>query len=98
MTMSDDISPSATVVATSDHVSSDLAGEEIILDLKDDTYYGLNEVGADIWTLLDAPRRVTDICSELQEHYDVEREVLENDVVDLLSEMHERGLIRVKEG
>jgi hypothetical protein len=96
--MSDDISPSATVVATSDHVSSELDGEEIILDLEDGTYYGLNEVGADVWALLDAPRRVTDICGELEEDYDVERDVLETDVLDLLSEMHERGLIRVEEG
>lgn len=96
--MSDDISPSATVVATSDHVSSELDGEEIILDLEDGTYYGLNEVGADIWALLDAPRRVADICGELHGAYDVEREVLERDIVDLLSEMHERGLIRVEEG
>lgn len=98
MAMSEDISLSTIVVATTDHVSSELAGEEIILDLDDGTYYGLNEVGADVWALLDSPCRVTDICGDLYEHYDVEREVLERDVVELLSEMYERGLIRVEEG
>jgi hypothetical protein len=95
--MADDISLSTTVVATSDYVSSELEGEKIILDLESGTYYGLNEVGADVWALLDAPRRVTEICGELHEHYDVEREALETDVVDLLSEMREHGLIRVEE-
>jgi hypothetical protein len=93
--MSDNVSPSTTVAATSGHISSDLAGEEIILDLAEGTYYGLNEVGADIWALLSSPRRVSDICAKLEEEYDVERDVLERDVVDLLSEMHERGLVRV---
>lgn len=95
--MSDNISPSATVVAAPDHVSSELAGEEIILDLEDGTYYGLNEVGADVWALLDDPCRVSGICEELHEKYDVGQQVLENDVVDLLSKMHERGLIRVED-
>jgi len=93
--MPDAVSPSSTVVAASDHVSSDLADEEIILDLEGGTYYGLNEVGAQVWALVSTPRPVAEICTELERRYDVEREVLERDVVDLLSEMQEHGLVRV---
>ncbi len=93
--MSTPISPSSTVVAVSDHVSSDLAGEEIILDLNDQTYYGLNEVGADVWDLISSPHRVTEICDELENKYAVDPEVLEQDVLDLLTDLHEHGLIQV---
>ena len=93
--MSDPVTPSSTVVAAPDHVSSGLAGEEIILDLEGDTYYGLNEVGAEVWRLVSSPRSVAGVCTELERAYDVERDVLERDVVALLTEMKEHGLIRV---
>lgn len=93
--MSNPVSSSSTVVASSEHASSNLAGEEVILDLSDGTYYGLNQVGTDIWKLLSSPRQVEEICTELNAEYDVEREVLKRDVIHLLEEMHEEGLIRI---
>jgi hypothetical protein len=93
--MPDAVSSSDTVVATSGHISSEIAGEEVILDLEDGTYYGLNEVGADVWNLASSPHRVDDICAVLTDEYDVERKVLKRDVVDLLADMRKHGLIRV---
>lgn len=85
------------VCATSDHVSSDLAGEEVILNLANGTYYGLNEVGSQIWTLVQTPQSVNEICTELQETYDVDPDVLDQDVRALLAELHEAELIEVVE-
>lgn len=93
--MPDSVCLSSAVVATSDHVSSDLAEEEIILDLEEGAYYGLNEVRADIWALASSPRRVDEICAASTNEYEVAPDVLGRDVVDLLSDTHEHGLTHV---
>lgn len=76
-------------------MSSTVDNEEVILDLSNGTYYGLNEVGAEVWAMISSPRPIPEICSALEEKYDVERDVLEEDVLDLLADMHEHDLIRV---
>lgn len=91
------ISPDTTVVATSEQVSSDLAGESVILNLKTGMYFGLNEVGASIWNLLQQPRSVKDICTQILEEYEVESEQCERDVLTLLNELVESELIEIKD-
>lgn len=91
----DSLTLSSTVVATSDAMSSALAGEEVILNLVDGTYYGLNETGSDLWRRLETPCRVDDLCADLADQYDVDEDALARDVLDLLTEMQERGLVRV---
>ncbi|PEN08856.1 PqqD family protein [Longimonas halophila] len=86
-----------TLVRASDtHVSSDLAGEEVILNLSNGVYYGLNPVGSQIWALIQTPQPVADLCAALQDTYpDVDPEVLGRDVRALLIELHEAELLTV---
>lgn len=84
------------VQATDTHVSSDLAGEEVILNLSNGVYYGLNPVGSQIWTLIQTPQSVADLCAALQDTYsDVDPDVLARDVSALLVELHEAELLAV---
>ena len=89
--------PTTQVKASTDQVSCDLAGEAAILDLKNGIYYGLDPVGARIWELIQAPREVQEITSLLLDEYDVEAAQCQNDVVALLGQLLERGLIEVCE-
>lgn len=68
------VSNCSRVVATKEQVSSVLAGEAVILDLKSGVYYGLNDVGARIWNLLQEPRKVDEIRDTLLAEYSVEPE------------------------
>jgi len=92
------ISTSSIVVAGKDQVSSDLAGETVLLSMQSAMYYGLDEVGTRIWELVREPVRVSDICDTIEREYDVERERCEADVVGLLSELAAKGLIEVTDG
>jgi hypothetical protein len=91
------LSASLAVVVTSDQVSSDLAGEAIILSLSSGVYYGLNEVGASIWNLIQRPRTIREIHEALLQDYDVEASQCEQDILTLLTELLEVGLIEVKD-
>jgi Coenzyme PQQ synthesis protein D (PqqD) len=91
------VSLSSTVVATSDQVSSDLAGEVVILGLSSGVYYGLNEVGASIWNLIQQSRTIQEIQDALLQEYDVEASQLKLDIFSLLSELSAVGLIEIKD-
>ena len=90
------VSGSSTVVAAKDQVSSDLGGEVAILDLKAGVYYGLDAVGARIWSLIQEPRTVNEIRDRLLEEYEVEPERCERDLLVLLQRLADERLIEVE--
>lgn len=71
----------------------ELNGEAILLDLQKGHYYGLNEVGCDLWELLTADPNVAKACAQLQAIYQVEPSQLEQDIAQLLADLHTAGLI-----
>jgi hypothetical protein len=91
----DMLSNTSIVVASPDQVSSDLAGEIVMLNLKNGTYYGLDEVGARIWSLIQEPQPVAAIRDTILGEYDVEPERCEHDLLALLGELEGAGLIEV---
>jgi uncharacterized NAD(P)/FAD-binding protein YdhS len=90
------ISLQSTVVASREQVSSDLAGEAVILDLKRGVYHGLDPTGARIWKeIQQRPRAVSDIRNVILREYDVEADRCERDVLALLQELVNKGLAEV---
>lgn len=90
------LSKDSIVVVSIEQISCDLIGDAVILDLKKGIYYGLDEVGARVWTLIKEPRRVSEILDALIEEYDVDRDRCESDVMDLLRDLQGRELIEIR--
>jgi hypothetical protein len=84
------------VCATPDQVSCDLDGEAAILNLKNGTYFGLDPIGAFIWNRLLQPQPVSSIAAAMLEHYEVEPERCRNDLLALLRQLDERGLLEIR--
>jgi len=84
------------VVASKDQVSCDLAGAASILNLKNSTYYGLDDVGNRVWELVTEPKPVSAICAAIMDEYEVTPDRCEHDVVRLLEDMAAQGLIEVR--
>jgi hypothetical protein len=74
-------------------VVRELSGEVFIVHLDTSELHGLNEVGSRIWTLVDGERRVSDIVDTLLGEYDVDRGLLEHDVLDFLDTLAAKDLI-----
>jgi hypothetical protein len=91
------VSVDSVIVAAKDQVSSDLGGEVAILDLKAGMYYGLDEVGAHIWELVQKPTVVSEIQVMIIEQYDVETMRAERDVLAFLQRLADEGLIEVRD-
>jgi len=82
------------VVVSDEQVHTSLGDEAVILGLQDGVYYGLDAVGARVWSLLAAPRRVSEIVDLVTEEVEVGRERCEQDVLTLLGELADSRLIR----
>lgn len=92
------ISKSSTIVAVREQVSSDLADESVILNLKSGVYYGLNAVGAWIWSQIQQPIAVSSLQDIILDKYDVDPESSERDLFALLQDLMTAQLIEVENG
>jgi hypothetical protein len=85
-----------SVVAAPEQVYADVGGETVILCLPSGEYFGLDEVGARIWAMIQEPCTVEAICRTLLAEYDgVGVEQCREEVILLLQQLIEAGLIRI---
>ena len=91
-----DISLDTIVVASKDQVSSDLAGETVLLSLTSARYYGLSGVAARIWDLLREPVRASVICESIAVEFEVAPDRCEADTMQFLQELAKNGLIETR--
>ena len=86
------------VSACDDVVAREVVGEAVLLNLSSGTYFGLNDTGSMIWQLVDEDSAsLEDICDAIEEEYDVAREDVERDVLALVEELVEHGLLMVED-
>jgi len=71
----------------------------VLLSASDEVYFGLNEVGAKVWTLLPpASSGVDEICDRLCDQYpEVDPTTVRQDVRELLDELSKHGLLVTEE-
>jgi hypothetical protein len=89
------IPDAARVVVSKDQVSCGLGDEAAIVNLRNGVYYGLDPVGARIWSAVREPVTVAQIRDALLREYDVEPLALECDIRSFLQQLAEQGLIEI---
>lgn len=91
-----EITLSSTVVVGPRQVSTELGDEVVVLGAEAGQYFGLNEVAARVWTLLQAPITVAALCDGVLAEYEVDQEQCRADVLELLRDLLAKGLIDVR--
>lgn len=86
-----------TLRPADDVLFQEVSGEVVILDLKSECYFGLDEVGTRIWQLLEEGRNGREIHHQLLQEFEVGTEQLERDLVTHLTELIDKGLLEVAE-
>lgn len=90
------LNESCVVVQSPAQVSSDLVGEVVILNLASGVYYGLDEVGARIWSLIQEPKTLGEVRDTILSEYDVDAARCEADIRALLENLAAEGLIEIR--
>ncbi len=76
----------------------ELEGESVILDLDSEQYFGLDEVGTRMWQLITEADSIGATIDELVAEYDVEAEVLREDLSELIDTLVDKGLLSIAPG
>jgi hypothetical protein len=76
-------------------VHSAIDGEVVMMSMDQGEYFGLNEVGSRIWSLLERPIRLGELCRLLAESFNVDAERCLREVAAFLGDIEKCGLIRV---
>ena len=83
-----------TIIRRSDALLVAPVGEEMIMtNLEKDHYYGLDDIGSEIWRRLETPCTFGVLVDGLAADYDADRAVIASDVRKLLSEMAAQNVV-----
>jgi len=78
-----------------DVLVSDIGGESVFLNLKTESYFGLDDVGTRMWKLLTENDTVESAYQALLIEYDIDEAQLSNDLDALVQKLVDNGLVEV---
>jgi hypothetical protein len=64
-----------------------VGGDVVLMSIEQGTYLGLDDIGTEIWQLMEQPIAVRALCAALAEKFDGEPAVIERDVSALLDQL-----------
>ncbi|SEN39268.1 PqqD family protein [Lihuaxuella thermophila] len=74
-------------------ILTEIDGEAVLLNIDKNAYYGLDEIGLLIWKLLEEGKSYHEVKGEILSRYDVEEQVVTEDLNRFLSDLKEKGLV-----
>ncbi|MEK7834193.1 MAG: PqqD family protein [Acidobacteriota bacterium] len=92
-----EISFAKRVAVTPDTLINVVGEEAVLLNLKNEQYYGLDVMGTQMWQALTASDSIRAAYEKLLSEYDVSDEVLQKDLNDLLEKLLTNGLVELQD-
>lgn len=75
----------------------EVAGEAVLLNLASERYFGLDPIGTRIWGLIQRDLTLQQVHQDLCDTYDASPEKLQEDLLALVAQLAEAGLVTVGE-
>ncbi|MEM1181263.1 MAG: PqqD family protein [Acidobacteriota bacterium] len=92
----EDSLPAVRVVINDDVLFRQLDDESVLLDLDSQRYFGLDEVGTRLWSLLQDDPNLHKARDVMLSEFDTDAATLDADLRDFLDELMSRGLARLE--
>jgi hypothetical protein len=89
------IADSTILVADRDVLAAEFPSEFVLLNVRDGMYYSLEDVGARVWTILQAPIAVGALRDRIAAEYDVDPTRCGSDIASLIGDLVNRGLVEL---
>lgn len=82
-------------VRREDLITAAMDGDTLMLDAHAGVYYGLDEVGGQIWAYLAAPITIRELVDRLAAQYEVEPLRCTRDVAALIEQLSARNMVKM---
>jgi len=89
------ISFAERLILPEDVLISNVEGESVLLNLNSERYFGLDEVGTRMLSVLTTSNSIQTAYEALLEEYEVENEALRRDLAELIDRLIDQGLLEV---
>jgi hypothetical protein len=86
----------ATVISRSPSVlTAEVDGEIVMMSIEQGRYFGLDNIGSDIWKRIEPPCSFATLIDGLAADYEADRKTIATDVQNLLGRMVEQDVVRL---
>jgi hypothetical protein len=86
----------ATVISRSPSVlTAEVDGEIVMMSIEQGRYFGLDDIGSDIWNRIEPPCPFAALIDRLAADYDADRTTIAADVQALLGRMAAQDVVRL---
>jgi Coenzyme PQQ synthesis protein D (PqqD) len=86
------------LVVTEDTLINVIEGESVLLNLKSESYFGLDRVGTRMWDALTSSDSIQAAYEKLLNEYDVSADKLREDLSELVGKLVAKGLLEARDG
>lgn len=90
-----EIRPETVVVQSKEPVAVEVDQAVVMMGLEQGKYYGLEGIGGRIWSLIEQPSSISDICDTLVAEFEVEPDVCLLEVTSFVTELAREKLVRI---
>ena len=91
-----DVQPTSTVSLANNHFRADHDGSAIIMSVSAGKFFSFDEIGFEIFDVLEQPVRVDQLVADLAAKHNAPEDVVMPDVLKFLKKLSENELIRVE--
>ena len=77
-------------------IEAEVDGEMVGLHVDKGTCYGFNSTATRVWSMIESPKRLSELRDALISEFEVEPEVCEAQLVDLLRDLEADGLVEMQ--
>lgn len=85
------------ILVAGDVLVQDMVDETIFLNLKNEQYYSLDDVGTRIWQVLTESNKIQSAINTLLDEFEVEEGQLQHDIKLIIDDLLEQGLVVVSD-
>jgi Coenzyme PQQ synthesis protein D (PqqD) len=78
-----------------DVMVQEVAGESVLLNLKSESYFGLDDMGTSMWRSLTSSPSIQATYDQMLSEYDVDACQLRRDLTDLIENLVAHGLVAI---
>jgi hypothetical protein len=89
------ITGDSLVVRSCEPLVAVVDNEVVLLSVARGQYYGLDEIGSEVWNRIASPTHISQLCAALGEAFDADAETIGRDVLSFLNRLAEYELIEV---
>ncbi len=87
---------SKKIVVSENVFVQEIDDEIVMLDMNSENYFGLNNIGSEIWKLMQEKETIQEIYEAMKDAYDIDGETLKNDIENLFANLEKNRLVIIK--